>query len=349
MYRIFFMIITRISGYSTICREEQHPYCTPTFNFSPSTSVASPYSVVVLFFLYTLIWWRTNRILSKTSITPGQKSLPSLIIPIGYFLSNIYWVLDTIEGHDFLPDWRTIVTAAKLKVGSIGFPVIIFLAFTLWIRNIISPSVKSADESGVSYYLFVNIIFMMLNMIQKPMGGLMLCLAFIQLQTVLEIFCLWRDATTRNTNGFSKNLVYSFTICLFLLGERYFFSTGHQRALSSIQYEIGFVGLDTVNWILSPLFVLLNTYGPQLLFTFACPLLIVWKRTFNSEELLWHFNGMILLYILNATVSITFAGHFRRHLMVWRVFAPKFLFTVVESILQILCLSLSIYITKSIQ
>jgi phosphatidylinositol glycan class O len=297
-----------------------------------------------MFFLYILIIWRTNRILSKTSLNPTLKTLPSLVLPIGFFLSNIYWILDTIEGHDFFPEWRTLVAITKLKIGSIGFPIIIFAALTLWKRGSQSSLHKKEDASGVSYYLFVKIIFMMLNMIQKPMGGVMLCLSFTQLQTVLEIFCLWRDSDpdTRKGDYFSKNLVYSFTICLFLLGERYFFSTGHQRALSSIQYEIGFVGLDTVNWILSPLFVLLNTYGPQILFTFATPLLIIWKRKLNVERFSWLFNGMLLLFILNASVSIIFAGHFRRHLMVWRVFAPKFLFTVIESILEILCLALTV-------
>ena len=342
------MIITRISGYSTICREEQHPYCTPTFNFSPSTSIASPYALFFLFFLYILIVWRTKRFLSNIFLNPTQKSLTLLVLPVGFLLSSLYWILDTIEGHDFVPELRTLVTRTKLQIGSIGFPIIIFIAFTLWIRDIISPLAKKDDASGISYYLFVKIIFMMLNMIQKPMGGVMLCLSFIQLQTVLQIFSIWLDSEpkTRQIDGFSKNLVYSFTICLFLLGERYFFSTGHQRALSSIQYEIGFVGLGTVNWILSPLFILLNTYGSQLLFTISTPLLIIWKRKVNAEVLSWHFNGMLLLFMLNASVSITFAGHFRRHLMVWRVFAPKFLFTVIESILLILCLGLSILVIQ---
>ena len=334
------MIITRISGYSTICREEQHPYCTPTFNFSPTSSIASPYSVVVLFFLSSLTVWRTYRILKSLHNSISHKSLQFFVIPFGVLLSNIYWALDTIEGHNLFPVWQTTVTVTKLKVGSVGFPIIIMLSLTLWIR---SALLKTPESLGTCYYLFVKIIFMMLNMIQKPMGAIMLCLSFIQLQTVLEIFCIWRDnsSKTRKNTIPSKNLVYSFMICLFLIGERYFFSTGHQRALSSIQYEIGFVGQETVNWILSPLFVLFNTYGSQILFAFSCPLLIVWKRKSKPEELLWLFNGMIILYLLNATVSITFAGHFRRHLMVWRVFAPKFLFTIVESILQLACIGIS--------
>lgn len=346
MCSVFLMIITRICGYSTICREEQHPHCAPTFNFSPSSSIASPYSVFFLVLLYFLILWRTNRVLAAAkNIRTAQTSLAYVVLPIGFLLSSSYWVLDTIEGHDFIPDWRIIVSSLKLKLGSIAFPIIIFISFALWMIDAFSTSPKKPAPLGISYYLFIKIIFMILNMLQKPMGGVMLCLSFIQLQTVLEIFCVWRD----NYSAFSKTLVYSFTIYLFLLGERYFFATGHQRALSSIQYEIGFVGLETVNWILSPLFVLLNTYGPQILFALATPLLIVWKRKGRSEELEWLFNGMIILYLINATVSITFAGHFRRHLMVWRVFAPKFLFTTVECILELICVGISFLILSSVQ
>ncbi|KAJ3099456.1 mannose-ethanolamine phosphotransferase gpi13 [Phlyctochytrium planicorne] len=120
---------------------------------------------------------------------------------------------------------------------------------------------------------------------------------------------------------------------LFLVGQRAFFATGHQATLSSIQWELAFVGLDQVNWYISPIMVGLNTFGGPILALLSVPLLPLWRRPLVSTtqlrtikevtwSILWHSIAMGWMGWL-ATV---FCGHFRRHLMVWKIFAPKFIF-----------------------
>ncbi|KAI8807222.1 hypothetical protein BJ742DRAFT_813840 [Cladochytrium replicatum] len=125
-----------------------------------------------------------------------------------------------------------------------------------------------------------------------------------------------------------------------LLAQRLFFATGHQFTLTSIQWELAFIGLDKVSWLLSPLNVLLSTFPSQLLCAIYIPLLIFWNRPFwvvgggnGSSEVrcaaelarqwtVWA--GIVQGAVV--TVSTVFAGVFRRHLMVWSVFAPKWMF-----------------------
>jgi hypothetical protein len=94
-----------------------------------------------------------------------------------------------------------------------------------------------------------------------------------------------------------------------LIGQLLFFSTGHQNVLPTIQYEMGFVGLKNVNWIISPLLVALNTFGGILLASV--------------------FSGGLeytLIRGLDVTVTTLFTGWFMRHSQQWRVWGPKFVF-----------------------
>jgi phosphatidylinositol glycan class O len=234
-----------------------------------------------------------------------------------------------------------------------------------------------ANSLGASYLTGLLIILMPLIFIQKPMGGTMITLGGIQLALTLELCHYWRDkakftdwgtsdeetvksksdpgsaSESNPTNGLepANSTHFLFAIILFLLGQRFFFSTGHQRTLSSIQYEVGFIGLEKVSWFISPILILFNTYGGQVLFNLGIPLLVIWKRpallSKDREQVfmkeLWTLVSIYILYLLiNITSSTVFAGHFKRHLMVWRVFAPKFIFTGVETVVVLVVLLLSI-------
>jgi phosphatidylinositol glycan class O len=136
-------------------------------------------------------------------------------------------------------------------------------------------------------------------------------------------------------------LLFLFTVVLLLLGHLHYFATGHQTTLSSIQYNAGFIGLKSVNWVLSPLMVLFNTYGAHILFIAAVPLLGIWNRPLvktteqrTVKELGYVILAAVVIWASVGSISTLFAGHFRRHLMVWRVFAPKFIFESVGMILM---------------
>ncbi|KAL0576206.1 mannose-ethanolamine phosphotransferase gpi13 [Marasmius crinis-equi] len=143
-----------------------------------------------------------------------------------------------------------------------------------------------------------------------------------------------------------------------LLGIHTFYATGHQSTISSIQWKSAFVLTPNVTYPFSPLTVLLNSFGALVLVGVAAPLLAVWnrepkpvlvgnprERTDASEQagtdkqdpnptslsnLAHHettvaaLGVMIYFSVLLLGTAIS-AAILRRHLMVWKVFAPRFM------------------------
>ncbi|XP_028411816.1 GPI ethanolamine phosphate transferase 3-like [Dendronephthya gigantea] len=140
-----------------------------------------------------------------------------------------------------------------------------------------------------------------------------------------------------------------------------FYSTGHQATFPAIRFEAAFVGLpgDMNSFYLPGFLILLNTFASDVLFTIALPLIILWrKQSINSEtiddnnrsltgELIYHenpttlrsdmFRSFVLYQVckgfrLLGTMSA--AAVHRRHLMVWKIFAPRFIFEGVSFIVM---------------
>lgn len=118
-------------------------------------------------------------------------------------------------------------------------------------------------------------------------------------------------------------------VMLAVLGSFHFFKTGHQATLSSIQWESAFIPLHAIRYPWSPLMVVLNTYAAQILAVTAVPLVVLWKQPPRRKGLLkavsaalaWH----ILYYAVISTATTAWAGWLRRHLMLFRIFSPKFM------------------------
>jgi phosphatidylinositol glycan class O len=91
---------------------------------------------------------------------------------------------------------------------------------------------------------------------------------------------------------------------------------------------IGFIGIDEANFTITPILITLNTLSSQILFTCAIPLLVFWNRSFNNL-INYSLTRTIIYYILYNTITTTstaiWAAWFRRHLMVWKIFAPRFM------------------------
>ncbi|KAG0063294.1 mannose-ethanolamine phosphotransferase gpi13 [Linnemannia elongata] len=125
------------------------------------------------------------------------------------------------------------------------------------------------------------------------------------------------------------------TVVLSLMGNLLFFATGHQATLSSIQWSSAFIGVPTLNYFFSPILVIVNTLGPFILCAMALPLVVLWQMPPKANKL-----GIVVLFpeltrlclmmmmhqslVLVANMFFT-GGMFRRHLMVWKVFAPRFM------------------------
>ncbi|XP_074473324.1 GPI ethanolamine phosphate transferase 3 [Sebastes fasciatus] len=143
-----------------------------------------------------------------------------------------------------------------------------------------------------------------------------------------------------------------------LAATQFFHATGHLPTFPSIQWGAAFVGFPDghTGTILPASLVILNTFASHILFAVGCPLLLFWPlvcevrgnrggRACGEEgedavmemrlrENPQQFSVALLqlstryLFILGAQVfaSVCAAAILRRHLMVWKVFAPKLMF-----------------------
>ena len=187
-----------------------------------------------------------------------------------------------------------------------------------------------------------------------------------QILTLLEIL---------DTNALTLTNSAIGPVVLGLLGSFYFFKTGHQAVLSSIQWESAFIPLSTIKYPWSPLFVILNTLGPQILVAVAVPLTVLWKRPLQTSE---HgrsdespskrsgqpsnsdansknpTTGLLsdvvkavcthMLYLATINLATTmWAGHLRRHLMLYRIFCPRFMMAAaVLSVVDVVLIFVSV-------
>lgn len=131
-----------------------------------------------------------------------------------------------------------------------------------------------------------------------------------------------------------------------------FFFTGHQNTFTSLQNAAAFVGFDDFHFYFAGALLSLNTFGNYALASLsALPLLTVAPFE-SSSDLQIHHNPLwwrsvlvvIAYFALNAVVSTIFVALQRRHLMVWAIFAPKFIFDALTLlVLELLLLLLSLY------
>ncbi|XP_052279184.1 GPI ethanolamine phosphate transferase 3-like isoform X2 [Dreissena polymorpha] len=142
----------------------------------------------------------------------------------------------------------------------------------------------------------------------------------------------------------------------------FFYGFGHQATIPAIRFEAAFVGFhgDWENKLLPAAMITSNMFAAEILFTFLSPLLILWPCTkgpisgflFPSRhgEAGWQgdyvmFNNRpvfreLLLKLVSTTYliqglkllgCIIATTIHRRHLMVWKIFAPRFVYQAISS------------------
>lgn len=144
-----------------------------------------------------------------------------------------------------------------------------------------------------------------------------------------------------------------------LLAVCLFFCSGHWCAFDGLRYGAAFIGFDEFILIPQAILLTIDTFGfSHFLPIFGLPLLAQRFSRGNTEQgkqrLLMHLTLVYLMYglIVATTVMATMfcVTIHRRHLMVWGLFAPKFVFDVVSLALSdfLICLA-SLFILRAVE
>mmetsp|Transcript_9183 Transcript_9183/g.16069 ORF Transcript_9183/g.16069 Transcript_9183/m.16069 type:complete len:171 (-) Transcript_9183:92-604(-) len=113
-----------------------------------------------------------------------------------------------------------------------------------------------------------------------------------------------------------------------LLVRHTFFATNHGCAFNRLQYSAAFVATMEFNFALGGFQLFLNTFGWEII-----GLIMVWITSFmNNRPCLWTWYGFY--QVMESFLNVISVSILRRHLMVWAIYAPRFLFSSVFLILN---------------
>ncbi|KAI7322220.1 hypothetical protein KC315_g8894 [Hortaea werneckii] len=363
-----FLVATRLSSLSRLCREEQMPNCRSTYYASATSSTSASWQLVIPFVVALSLPSIVKHFFHRTRNYNGSAILwIGVAMRIGLVLVATFWVLDAADNNDWYPNLsKTTLQTSRVVLAQ----VVLALAFAagyatyLWASPLLAVKEEAAEAPkpvsrpaepddpnspiftpfnaeqpkkkliifgysnahGTRYLLLPCAWVLALLLVQKPMGQGPLALCLLSIFNLLEVV---------DANGLQRSPVGP--VVLALMGNYYFFKTGHQAALATIQWETAFIPLKTVQYPLSPMMVVLNTFGAQILCAIAVPAIALWKVPPKQPALLGRIAGLmtthILFYAAIALATVVESAWLRRHLMLYRVFMPRMLMAVITLML----------------
>ena len=340
---LLFLLLTRLASLSRLCREEQMPYCKSTYYASATSSTSAIWQLFIPYIVAIIL---PNIIKSYYESTRSYEG--SAVFWIGFAFrmgllgSAIFWTINAADDGD----WLSINQPTLKSVRTVIAQIILGLAFAagtttfVWARPCVrvetilaSPTGPNgnvparpksvtilgyANVHGSRYFLLFSNWVLAAILLQKPMGSGAIGLLAWQVLALLEII----DSNTLSQSAIGP-------IILGVLGSFHFFKTGHQATLSSIQWDSAFVASTSIHYPWSPLLVTLNTFGSQIILVIAVPLVVLWKQPPKKAGLLGDVVRAIATHVSYYAVinlaTTMWAGWLRRHLMLYRIFSPRFM------------------------
>jgi phosphatidylinositol glycan class O len=377
-YRIFgfsilFAICVRLISISTVCREEQQPYCNVTFY--ASSSVPSPPLLVlglVIPVMITLPYVITKFMqISRSDRGVSKTYLPIVLAP-SLVAGSLFWLMEWADSATILgDDWSSMLRLGRTWIARLTFGWGFFVGGTLWWVfpvcldiDFIGQGEKRqiqvigyANAFGSPYFIFWTLFLTLISISTQLTGQLVLALGTVALIAYLEVLDSVRDVKgieaaivdrggkapssdpALPSSNLSPPVRFMDVIPLALLGIHMLYGTGHQSTITSLQWKSAFLFTPTVTYPFSPITVVLNSLGPIFLMALGAPLLALWNRAplaadpsqirIKQESMLSSLGVMIYYTSLLLGTSVS-AAILRRHLMVWKVFAPRFMAAVLE-------------------
>lgn len=340
---VLFLTLCRLASLSRLCREEQMPSCRSTYYASSNSSTSAPWQLFIPLILAILLPLVIKTYYQGTRSYQGPATLwIGFTLRLGLVGSAFYWFIDAADDNQWLKLDQSILKTVKMVVARLVLGIAFAVGTTtfVWSNPCISIQVTQAAKDdfkdddvlkpksvkvfgyanvhGTRYFLLVTNWLIANILVQKPMGGGALGILVIQILALLEIV---------DTNNLSRSAIGP--VVLGLLGSFHFFKTGHQATLSSIQWESAFIPLKAISYPWSPMLVVFNTFGAQILTTVAVPLVALWKQPPKKPRLLSDVAKALATFLLyHAVINLAttmWAGWLRRHLMLYRIFCPRFM------------------------
>jgi hypothetical protein len=251
-----------------------------------------------------------------------------------------------------------IVPQSDVRQISMLAPRIVYLSAVLVmiILSVESPSPKSDGLIVFEYRMWVAIssfFWVLCVVLGASSVVMMLCCGLIG-SGLLASSGILRGEEPLHRNGKPEVTTWAFVLITAhavmwgWISSISFFASGHAKRLSALRVSRAFVGFESFNLFISGFLLILDTFGCHILATLLFLTVLVhlermacYSRESNeptestasspapSLPLVWVEIGMCVFLFYHAfgmTLSVICVTMHRRHLMVWEIFAPKFMF-----------------------
>ncbi|POW15008.1 hypothetical protein PSTT_02582 [Puccinia striiformis] len=331
MFSLIFALTVRLVSFSRVCREEQAlalPII-PAWFLGFSDSYRGPAS----FFFGTIF-----RVILLSAVQ--------------------YWITDYLLASNPSIDSFIQISGTTIKLIAARFSIFtsLFSLLLLWYILPLCIDVSKVKEEehkeegqkpkllvvgfansfGSSYLMFLVSAFGILFLVNQPVGQIVLSLSLISILSLVEINDTLNDLSPNESKVNVKVI-----IGLHFLGYLVFFGTGHQATFATIQWKTGFIGLSQASHFWSPILIFLNTFSGFILVGLSVPLFVFWNKSpsinlhrqspskdkdkpTRSYELLDFQLKFIAIQTFICLLNMIFIYYLRRHLMVWKIFSPRF-------------------------
>ena len=339
------------------------PYCKSTYYASTTSSTSAVWQLFVPFVVAFLLPSFLRSYYSGTRNFQGTMTLwLDFVLRFGLLLGAAYWTLDAADDGDWYPGYGDMLKTTKVFIAQLTLAIALAFGYSLYayskpflnMETRVTPTDGTSEQvaanggrtsitilgyanvHGSRYAFLVTMWFLAIALMQKPMGFGAMGIAVWQIFSLFEII---------DTNKLSDSAIGP--VVLGLLGSFHYFKTGHQAVLSSIQWESAFLPLRTIRYPWSPLLVILNAFGAQILCAVAVPAVVLWKQPPKKRGILGDVAKAIATHLLFYAVinlaTTMWAGHLRRHLMLYRVFCPRFMLgATVLLVIDIVCIVIAL-------
>ena len=108
----------------------------------------------------------------------------------------------------------------------------------------------------------------------------------------------------------------------------FFFTTGHACSFNRLQLSAAFVATEIFYFIPAGISLFVNTFGWDIMGV------IFAAKVFNVCDRIDAFNWFCVYQLLETIFSCISVSIMRRHLMVWAIFAPRFVFSSILLLLS---------------
>lgn len=202
------------------------------------------------------------------------------------------------------------------------------IAFLLLIPSFLSivvfALVKAKVEKGIVQSVGLTALFKFLILIMivtGPSAATSLLLYLIQCSVVY--------ALSLASGAFEVNSIVLAALVKFITRHT-FFATNHGCAFNRLQLSAAFVATKEFEYFSAGGSLFMNTFGWE-----VAGLAFTWLLSkHRGRHAIWRFN--VIFQTLEALCSCISVSVLRRHLMVWDIYAPHFLFSAIFSVLTLL-------------